>query len=478
LLFHSPFFLTVFLPIALTLYCLAPEKARNGTLLLASFLFYFWGEPTAWWILLLSTIVNYLLGLALEGALREKQKKAWILLGVLWNLGILGYFKYAGFFLTNLNTILRTLELEPIPVARIPLLLGISFFSFHAISYLVDVYRGDVRPQKSFSSFALYMFLFPQLIAGPSVRYKSIEAQFGARIMTLESFGYGVIRFSIGLAKKVLFADKFGLYVDRVFHTPYSELSMSFAWLGLLCYGLQIYFDFSGYSDMAVGLGRLFGFTLPENFYYPYCSRSITEFWRRWHMSLSAWFKDYVYIPLGGNRKGPWRTYRNLWAVFLLCGLWHGASWTFLVWGFWHGLFLVLERLGLARVLEALPVWLRWIYVWLVVGVGWVWFRADNLREAQRFLWVLVGLGKREESFAFFLHSVSLPLCLLLFLGVLGCGPAVARSVKKLELWLTREWKGELLFGLARLCGVGILLFASATEIVGGTFHPFIYFRF
>lgn len=480
MLFTSPIFLTLFLPVVLAGYFLLPAVFRNGWLLFASFVFYFWGEPSRWWVLVVSTGVNYALGLALSREGNNCQRKVILWAGIAWNIGLLVSLKYLHFLITNWNSVAQRLGWVQFAEVSLPLLLGISFFSFHAISYLMDVFRGETIPQKNFACFGLYMFLFPQLVAGPIVRYRWIEGQLSERRTDWGDLGYGVARFAVGLAKKVLLADKLGWYAERVFQTPHSELTPSFAWFGLLCYSLEIYFDFSGYSDMAVGLGRLFGFTLPENFAYPYASGSITEFWRKWHMSLSAWFRDYVYIPLGGNRRGSVRTYVNLWIVFLLCGLWHGANWTFVLWGVWHGSFLVMERVGMLRFVEAWPLWLRRAYVGVVVGVGWVYFRSDDVGGCVDFLKILFGLGRREENLVFFVHSVSPWTWVLIAIALVGCGPVLTTQGRRVFEEMSVRWGtwGELGFRMLRACGVGALLFGSAVEIVGGTFSPFIYFRF
>src|SRR6185436_9027443 len=314
------------------------------------------------------------------------------------NLASLAFFKYAGFLAANLNALLGATGLGAVPVPAVVLPIGISFFTFHAISYVVDVYRRDAVAQKGPVEAALYLLLFPQLIAGPIIRYRDIAAQLTARVVDLDGFATGVRRFVVGLGKKMLIANIVAVPADRLFALPAGELTAAHAWLAASCYTLQIYFDFSGYSDMAIGLAQLFGFRFKENFNYPYVSQSIQEFWRRWHISLSAWFRDYLYVPLGGNRVAPGRVYLNLVTVFFLCGLWHGASWTFVVWGLYHGAFLVLERLGLAAWLGRMPRALRHVYALLVVMVGWVFFRAESLSAAAGLLQAMAGFSPADPT--------------------------------------------------------------------------------
>ncbi len=344
MLFSAATFLFLFLPVLLLLYFLCPRRLRNLLLLTASLLFYVWGEKTYVFVLLASIAVNYTLGLWLDGLRTARGRRLAIALAVFANLGLLATFKYAVFLLQNCNVALAALHLAPLPVPNIHLPLGISFFTFHALSYVIDVYRGEVRALKDPIAFALYISFFPQSIAGPIVRYSDLATQLVRRRFFRAGFAEGVRRFIFGLSKKMLIANTLALPADAIFGLPPEGLSAGLAWLGITCYTLQIYFDFSGYSDMAIGLARMFGFDFKENFNYPYVSRSVTEFWRRWHMSLSSWFRDYLYIPLGGNRRGTIHTYFNLLAVFFLCGLWHGASWAFVGWGLYHGGFLVLER--------------------------------------------------------------------------------------------------------------------------------------
>src|SRR2546423_2017656 len=387
MVFSSFIFISVFLPLVLAAYFLLPKKIRNLVLVIASLAFYTWGEArTSLALIVLLTTVNFYLGKLIGEAQRERRKRL-IVFAVALNLGVLIVFKYAAFVLMSLNEVLALGDLPTLPVPRMDLPLGISFFTFHSISCLVDIYRGLFPPQRSFTGFFLYIVNFPQLIAGPIIRYRQIVNQLGSRTVGYSDFEYGVLRFTGGLGKKLLLADPVGAIADSAVGIPTTDLTTAAAWLCLACYTLQIYFDFSGYSDMAVGLARMFGFRFPENFHYPYAAPSVQDFLRRWHLTLSAWFRDYVYIPLGGNRGGTLATFRNLWIVFFLTGAWHGASWNFIVWGMWHGFFLALERLGpVARVMEATPHVLRNAYVLLIVMIGWVFFRANDLPHAIAYL--------------------------------------------------------------------------------------------
>ena len=392
------------------------------------------------------------------------------------NLVVLVTFKYANFLGDNVNALLSSLHVRPLAVPHVLLPIGISFFTFHAISYVVDVYRQDALAQKSPVHAALYLLLFPQLIAGPIIRYRDIAGQLATRVVTLEDVAAGVQRFVIGLGKKVLVANTVAGPADQIFTMPFNQLSAAHAWLGVACYTLQIYFDFSGYSDMAIGLGRIFGFRFPENFRWPYTADSVQDFWRRWHISLSSWFRDYVYVPLGGNRLSPEKTYRNLVLVFFLCGLWHGASWTFVLWGLYHGLFLVIERLGLAAAIRRLWAPLRHAYLLGVVMVGWVFFRQDTLTGALAFLKAMVGWGSAEPTPFLATWYLTPELYLALLGGILGSlpvGPA-------LTAWRERRRQTAVSWSVmfASIAVTGLILVASVLQIAARTYNPFIYFRF
>jgi len=475
--FNSQVFLYLFLPAVLAGYYLVPAVVRlrggarrtflNAFLFGASVLFYAWGEREFVLVLLGSLVVNY----GLAGAIGRQQArgrsgKLPLAAAVVLDLGLLVGFKYTPFLAANLSALSEALGGPRVPVPDVHLPIGVSFFTFQAVSYVLDVYRRDVPPERDFLLFGLYVFLFPHLIAGPIVRYRDVADQLADRAPSLDQFAAGVRRLVAGLAKKVLIADTVARAADLVFALPAADLTPSAAWLGAACYTLQIYFDFSGYSDMAIGLGKMFGFDFRENFAYPYAAGSVTEFWRRWHISLSGWFRDYVYVPLGGNRAGAWRTYRNLLVVFLLCGLWHGANWTFLAWGVYHGAFLVLERLGLGALLGRAPRPVRHGYTLLAVAVGWVLFRAPTLAQAGAVIGAMFGFAGGGYVAADF---VSNQLLLALVLGGVACLPVAP--------WLAARrpaWAGAAVAPAA----VGVVMAACMIGLAGNTYAAFIYFRF
>lgn len=477
MVFSSPVFLFLFLPAVLAGYFLLPSlAARNLLLLSASLFFYAWGEVYYLLILLGSIAANTWLGIRISRS--EGGRRNWNLaLAVTVNLGLLGWFKYANFIVENLNAVLDLTGVAPFANEPVHLPLGISFFTFQALSYVIDVYRRDAAVQENFLDVALYISLFPQLIAGPIVRYGFIARQLTERTAHLDDVAAGMRRFTIGLAKKVLIANTAGEAADEIFAHDPDQLDPALAWLGVLCYGLQIYFDFSGYSDMAIGLGRMFGFHFPENFRTPYASRSLREFWRRWHISLSTWFRDYVYIPLGGSRVRPLRVRLNLLLVFFLTGLWHGASWNFVIWGLFHGGFLALERTRFGTVLERLPAVLRHIYVLLVVGVAWVFFRAVDLDHALGYLSAMIGLTGREQDW--YVAALLTPK----LIAALAAG--IAFSFPWWQHLNTERLVAGRLAGAAALTqGVArdaawLSLFLACLLVVAGQSHdPFIYFRF
>jgi len=489
MLFASPVFLFLFLPLTLAAYFAFPKGWRNGVLLVASLAFYAWGEARYLPLIVGSVAFNWMLGRAIGRAPEGPARRRWLVLAIIGNLAALMVFKYANFAVANINALAPVLApvlpLGPLAVAAIPLPLGISFFTFHAISYVVDVYKRNAQAEQNVPRFALYILLFPQLIAGPIIRWRDIAAQLTTREQRAADFAWGARRFVLGLGKKVLIANTLGRVADAIFGLPAAELTLPLAWLGLACYTLQIYFDFSGYSDMAIGLMRLFGFRILENFNYPYVARSIREFWRRWHISLSNWFRDYLYIPLGGNQHGERRAYANLVIVFLLCGLWHGASWPFVLWGAWHGAFLVLERAGLDRLLRRIgslsPLishLTSHIYALLAVMGGWVLFRCDTLAHAIGYFQALAGLAAGQPS----RHPVAQfldPQVLCTLLVAVVFATPLARQV---GAWRDRVaarpgWAATGVLGadIAWLCCVGI---AASAFLAAGTYNPFIYFRF
>jgi alginate O-acetyltransferase complex protein AlgI len=483
LVFSSPQFLFLFLPFALVLYGLSPRRGCNLALLLVSLLFYAWGEAAHLWLLLLLIAVNWAAGLVIARDTRPSRRRLAITAAIAIDLAALVWFKYAMFLGHNF----ARLGVASVALNGIVLPLGISFFVFHNISYVVDVYRRVAPPRRNPIDFALYIAFFPQLIAGPIVRYHDIAAQLDRRRVTPAGFASGVERFLAGFAKKMLLANPLGTTADRIFALPHQSLPAGVAWLGLVCYTLQIYFDFSGYSDMAIGLARMFGFEFLENFNYPYISASIQEFWRRWHISLSNWFRDYVYIPLGGSRGGPVRTYRNLVIIFLLCGFWHGANWTFLVWGMIHGAFLVLERAGLGSLLARAPRALAHGYTLVVVAFAWVFFRSDSLVAAGRYLRALAGLSPASGGLPL-PYYFNRETVLALLIGVVAATPAFS--------WITRDWRaragqwrgavdGSVLDprdGTAMTGARGMLLAVfmslSFLQLASAVYNPFIYFRF
>ena len=481
MLFTEPTFLFLFLPVLLGLYFLPFERHRNWLLLAASVIFYAKGGGSFTYLIAASIAFNYVAALCVD-RYRGTPRGTWILRGAIAiNLLVLGIFKYANFVVDNVNSALTAFAAAPIHAPQILLPIGISFFTFHAISYVVDVHRRDAVAQKHPVEAALYLLLFPQLIAGPIIRYRDIASQLARRVVRTDDFAYGIRRFVIGLAKKMLVANILAGPADQIFSMPFAELDAGHAWLAVVCYTLQIYFDFSGYSDMAIGLGRMFGFRFPENFNYPYISRSIQEFWRRWHISLSAWFRDYVYVPLGGNRVAPSRLYLNLVTVFFLCGLWHGASWTFVVWGLYHGAFLVIERLGLAQRLKTWPTAMQHVYALLVAMIGWAFFRADSLAGAVAMLKAMAGFGAARPTIYTVSWYLTPELLLALMAGVVAStpiGPALARW------WSDRQPApgGEVALAWAPsalgTAALTLLLAASVMLIAARTYNPFIYFRF
>jgi alginate O-acetyltransferase complex protein AlgI len=484
MLFSSPIFLFYYLPVLLALYSLLPRTARNGLLLIASLNFYAWGEQGYILVLVASIGLNYLFGLGVDHLAGRRAVTAMIALAVIVNLGLLGVFKYANFFVDNVNHLRAAWQLEPLQVASVHLPLGISFFTFHALSYVIDIYRRQVRALRNPVDFALYISFFPQSIAGPIVRYHDVADQLAERSITREGLAEGVRRFILGLGKKMLIANSLAAPADAIFGLAADQLTTPLAWLGLLCYTLQIYFDFSGYSDMAIGLARMFGFQFPENFAYPYVARSITEFWRRWHISLSTWYRDYLYIPLGGNRCRAGRVYANLVIVFCLCGLWHGASWTFVAWGLFHGSFLVIERLGLGRLLARAWTPIGHVYALAVVMLGWVLFRAETLPAALGFVRSLAGWSAASDGQPLGLH-LNAEVALALLAGAIGCMPVLPLLVRARDrlvvLCASRVRTAvavQTAWAFTGVAGCGVIFLASLMLLAAGTYNPFIYFRF
>ncbi len=467
MLFSSIPFLYYFLPIVLILYFIAPKGLKNAVLLLASLFFYAWGEPKYVLLMIASIIIGYISGLLIE-AFREKGISKIILgISVAINLGFLAYFKYADFFIENFNTVTGL----SVPFLRIALPIGISFYTFQILSYSVDVYRGDAPAQKNPVNLAAYVAMFPQLIAGPIVRYSNIAKELETRIHSFENFALGIRRFIFGLAKKILIANTLGELCD-IFRSS-GEKSVLFFWLYAVAFALHIYFDFSGYSDMAIGLGRVFGFRFAENFDYPYVSKSVTEFWRRWHMSLGSWFRDYLYIPLGGNRVSKARWFFNIFVVWFSTGFWHGASWNFIVWGLYFAVLLVFEKMYLLKKLENSKVLSR-IYVLFTVLISFVIFNATDMKEAFAYIGGMFGIGGvpfMTKEFVYYLRSFGI----VLILAIVGATPLVKQVVLKVK---SRNERSEKVLNILEPVVLVLLLIVMTAYLVDGSFNPFLYFRF
>lgn len=446
---------------------------KNAFLFGASLIFYAWGEGPVVAVLLLSAGINFIAGRLIE----RGQRKPGLWLSLVGSLSLLFYYKYSNFAVDSARGFAEALSLpiaESMSLAAIALPIGISFYTFQGISYTLDIYWGRIRANKSFINYGTYVAMFPHQIAGPIVRYADIAPELAERHVTIEKFGVGAERFIIGLAKKVLLANTFASLADQIFNARLTDISPATAWLGIIGYSLQIYFDFSGYSDMAIGLGKMVGFDFKENFNYPYIARSVQDFWRRWHISLSSWFRDYVYIPLGGNRGSEAKTYRNLLIVFFVTGLWHGASWNFIVWGLFHGLFLLVERAGLGKRLEQAPAFVGHVYTLLIVLVGWVFFRAVDLSSAMAYLGKMIGMGTQSESVAyppsFFLSAEVIVSILLGFVLATPVYHQFQRFWQKLPAPGPRELAYSfVLFGL---------FIMAVMYLAADTYNPFIYFRF
>ena len=458
MVFSSPVFLFLFLPVLLGVYFVS-GRFKNIWLLLASLFFYSWGEPVYVFLIIGSIAFNFYFGLFLEKT--ERHRKLLFILCCVFNLGILVIFKYSGFLIENVNALSGLAWKVP----NISLPIGISFYTFQILSYVIDVYRKEVPAQKNILSLGLYISLFPQLIAGPIVRYSDVEKQITDRTCSIEKTHAGILRFAIGFTKKILIADTVGVIADTVFGAQL--LNSPYAWLGMVSYTIQIYFDFSGYSDMAIGLGKMIGFDFVENFNAPYISKSIQDFWRRWHISLSTWFRDYVYIPLGGSRKGTLATYRNTLIVFFLTGLWHGASWNFIVWGLYYAIFLLLERAFLKNLLQKTPTVFRHIYTMLVVMIGWVFFRADSLPHAIRFIKSLFSFSGASEIQLIDIANIG--LWAILFGSLF--------SLPLYRLW-TEKFKHRKWFPYVNDSIVFLFFLVSVIHLVGSGFSSFLYFRF
>lgn len=473
MIFSSLLFLFRFLPAVLVCYYIVPRGLRNLVLFLFSLLFYAWGEPVYIILMVISILVSYTGGIVVDRMKRQgrpRAAKTALVISSVISLSLLGFFKYADFVIGTVNGITGA-GLELLEIA---LPIGISFYTFQTMSYTIDVYRGEAHVQKNLISFGAYVVMFPQLIAGPIVQYKTIDKQLRSRRETAEEFADGIHRFMIGLGKKVLLANNAGALWDSIQSMTYSEVPVLTAWMGLAAYTFQLYFDFSAYSDMAIGLGHMFGFRFLENFNYPYISRSITEFWRRWHISLSTWFRDYVYIPLGGNRVNPMRHVRNIIVVWLLTGFWHGASWNFVLWGIYYGVLLLLEKFVFGKFLKRLPSVLQHIYCMFFVMIGWNLFVFDDMRLGFGFMRALFGgygQGILNQETIYLLYNNAVLLVLL----ILGS----TQIPKKLARGLIAVLNGrEAAVTVIRNVFYAVIFFLSVAWLVDASYNPFLYFRF
>lgn len=470
MVFSSVVFLFRFLPVFFICYFLAPGRMKNFILFLGSLFFYAWGEPVYILLMLFSTAVDYANGLLIEKYRGRGLAKAFLCVSVVVNLSVLCFFKYADFLLQTVNTLTGA----SVPLLNLPLPIGISFYTFQTMSYTIDVYRREVKAQRNFLDFAVFVTMFPQLIAGPIVKYRDVEKRLHDRKLSAEAVSSGMKRFCVGLGKKVLLANNLGELWSEISAMNFGRISALTAWLGILAFAFQIYFDFSGYSDMAIGLGEMLGFRFPENFHYPYISASVTEFWRRWHISLGSWFREYVYIPLGGNRRGLPRQIFNIFVVWMLTGIWHGAGWNFLLWGLWFAFWLVLEKIFLGRVLKQLPRAVGILYNCAIVLAGWVLFALESPGQIAGYLKAMIGgAGGLSDRFGCYLGR---EYALFFAAAAVAATPLLGTIVRRLE-------KSRTGFGMAfyrvgeKIIPAAILLFSIA-GIVDASYNPFLYFRF
>lgn len=483
MVFSSLLFLFRFLPMVLLLYYIAPGCMKNAwknlVLFLFSLVFYAWGEPVYVLLMLFSTLVDYINGMLTEHFISRNKKniaKIFLICSIVINLSLLFIFKYTGFFCDLWNHISRTwignlLSMSIVHRKELPLPIGISFYTFQTMSYTIDIYRGEAKAEKNIFNFGAYVSLFPQLIAGPIVRFQEIAKQLRERMLSIEKVSYGVLRFVIGLGKKVLLANPAGLVWTEVSSYTADEMTLMAALMGLLFYMFQIYFDFSGYSDMAIGLMAMFGFEIPENFNYPYISKSITEFWRRWHISLGTWFREYVYIPLGGNRKGKIRTFFNIFIVWFFTGLWHGASLNFIFWGLYFCGFLIIEKCGFLRILEKLPTVFCHIYALFIIYFGWLLFAWEDIERHQVFLKAMAGFGQAGLVSTQTLYLFITNLVLLIFLMI-----GSTKLPKRAAVWLCK--KNELAAEVFKTGFIVVVFLLSIAYLVNASYNPFLYFRF
>ena len=466
MVFSSTIFLCVYLPLVLLGYYICPKKGRNLFLLIASLVFYAWGEPKYVFLMIFSILVNYIFGRLMDKHRENKKRlKLMLVLSVVIDLGLLSVFKYTDFIITNVNAIFGA----NFDLLNIALPIGISFYTFQAMSYTIDVYRNDVRVQKNLIDFGMYITMFPQLIAGPIVRYADVQDQLAERSVTTADFSEGVMRFVVGLGKKVLLANQMGAVWSEIYALG-GDVSALMAWTGAIAYTFQIYFDFSGYSDMAIGLGRMFGFKFPENFRYPYQSVSITDFWRRWHITLSTWFKEYLYIPLGGNRRGLARQALNLLIVWSLTGFWHGAGWNFVLWGLYYFVILFIEKLFLLKALDKLPKFFRHVYALLLIIIGWVIFASDDVSVLLPFLGSMFGANGAIGGMDVYTLLTKAALLVI-------CCIASTELPKKLFLSAAGAMNEKAAFTIKSVMTIALLAL-SMILLIGDSYNPFLYFRF
>lgn len=482
MLFSSPVFLYLFLPLTLLGYYLIPKKVKNYWLLITSLIFFAWGGVSYTMILIASIILNYYFGLLIQKNIESKKGQQWLKIGISTNLLILVVFKYTNFFTQNINILFNAISLPKIPETEILLPVGISFYTFHSLSYLIDIYRRKTTAQRNIFDLSLYVCMFSQLVAGPIIRYSDVWQQLRERTSTIEKFSSGIERFLIGLGKKVLIANTLAAVADTIFESKTPELGALNAWLGISCYTLQIYCDFSGYSDMAIGLGRMFGFDFKENFDLPYVAKSLKEFWRRWHISLSSFFRDYVYIPLGGNRVKTFRQYLNLIIVFFLTGFWHGASWTFIMWGLFHGFFLLIERLFFGKILENTWKPVANFYTLIVVMFAWVLFRAESLNYATNYWKAMFDFKLTEvqnDLFYSFFNRELITVSIIAILGSFGYFKLLKKQIEKIIL---NSKPNSVAFAYAYHTLSAIIyasiFILSSMYLFANTYNPFIYYKF
>lgn len=469
MVFSSLTFMFVFLPIVLFLYYAVPKKLKNLFILISGLIFYAWGEPTYVVIMIISTLIDYTAGLLIYKFDKSKKiKLICLLVSLVMNLGLLGVFKYSGFIMQNIDLIFGTSLYDP--KTALPLPIGISFFTFQSMSYTIDMYLGKIKVQKNPISFAAFVTLFPQIVAGPIVRYDDIAAELDNRTVNLDCIYDGILKFITGVGKKVLIANNIGLLWTTVKGMELNELSVLTSWLGIIAFTLQIYFDFSGYSDMAIGLGKMMGFNFPQNFNYPYQSKSISEFWRRWHITLGAWFKSYVYFPLGGSRKGKGRTVFNLAVVWLLTGIWHGASWNFILWGVLYGVVIIIEKLFLGKALEKIPTFFSWLYTILLVVLGWVLFDTADVPTAFGYMGAMFGANGTlaDDRAMYFLLNYGF----ILVIAAFACTDIFKRMLENIRT------KAPMLINYVTPVAKTAVMVFSTAYLADATYNPFLYFNF